>query len=200
MHPDHPDALVDDAQQIGQRRVPGRRGQPHVEVLVERHEPGIGLRLLPGEDEPLVAQELEARRHRGWSQLGRPPQGLQLEGHAHLVEVVDLVDVGGDGPVATLGVGTDQALGVQPEERFPHRCPRHPQQGGQPLLAQPQMEGEVAHEQPPLELVVGVLTAQPDRRILCIQARIHRGQNVRTPGCRAVSGPLRSRVAYLAST
>ena len=130
--------------------------------------------------------------------FGRAAQGLELEGHAHLVEVVDLVDGGGDGPVAPLGVGPDQSLGVEPEQRLPDRGAGHTQERRQPLLPEAQVQGKVAHEQAPLELVVGVLAAQDARTPVCIHPGIHPGRSVRRPDCRPISGDLRSGVAYLA--
>ena len=88
VHAHEADALVHLLQHLDEHLVAGRRGQHDVERLVEQHEVRVGLgwrgrRPAP----PPVAQRQEGGGVVPGAVAGGSLHGLQLEAHAHLVEV-----------------------------------------------------------------------------------------------------------------
>ena len=146
--------------------VPGRLGQPPVELLVEQDELGVEASACRRRRSPLLAQDLE---HRAVVAARRacPPEGEQLERPPHLVELADRLELGLVDPVAALGVPLEEPLGVEPEQRLAHRRAGDPEPIGDPLLSKPHPDGDLPEEDEGLQLVVG---EGPGRIRTCIRA------------------------------
>lgn len=182
LHTHEANSIVHALQQTGQGLVASGKGQTDVKILVEYHEPGVWRGQRRRHSSPLVAQRFEDGDVMPERQAGRTSERLQLQTEANFVQIVDDGHVGGYGTQSSLRMGADQTLRLKAQERLADRGSGHAQQGGETLLTEAQVEGEISQEESGLQLAVGVSSATgPVRDQTCIQSCIHAVETYGTP-------------------
>ena len=90
----------------------------------------------------------------GLAPARRPAQSLLLKTSAHLVQMEHHLDIGSYRAVPPVGAPLHQALGVEPLQRLPYGRARYREDFAQSLLAKRHVDGELARDQPTLQLSV----------------------------------------------